>query len=124
MIWNNSKRAFLARMLILIILACHGAYGINHHHVYETALSHEVGEAVPSGDPYHQAGEQATDTGYFTYFMTLLTLLAGLYLFAAKRYSTIPPDSRRHYAYPSRIRNRLLRLPTRSSTHILQVYRL
>lgn len=128
MIWDAPKRGLLASLLVMIILACHGAYGVNHHYLCEeTAFSSASAASAATasgGDLQLPAGEKTAGNGYFTYFMTLLSLLVGLYFLASRGRSVVLRACSRWPVRAAGLRDLASSLPARSSPPILQVYRL
>lgn len=125
MIWDAPKRGLLASLLVMIILACHGAYGVNHHYLCEETASSAASTATaPGSDSPLPSGEKAAGNGYFTYFMTLLSLLVGLCFLASRGRSVLPRACTRWPVRAAGVRDLALELPVRSSPPILQVYRL
>lgn len=124
MIWNAPRRELSALLLIAIILACHGAYGINHHHIVETAVPSIAVEAEPDYNSTSSSEEHASDTAYFTYFMALFALLATLFPLVARKYSLPLRDIERAPSRMSGIQRPLLQLPPRPSSPVLQIFRL
>ncbi len=124
MIWNAPRREFFAVLLVALLLACHGAYGINHHYLAETMMPPGVADSNHS--PVAAADEQASDSNavYFTYFMALFALLAILFSLAAKKNAMVLRDIERASSRIPGIQRRLLQLPPRTSSAVLQIFKL
>lgn len=122
MIRNAPRREFFAMLLVALILACHGAYGINHHYLAETIMPPSAADSGHS--PVAAADEQASDAVYFTYFMALFALLATLFSLAAKKNAMVLRDIERASSRIPGIQRRLLQLPPRPSSAVLQIFKL
>lgn len=121
MIRNAPRRELFAMLLVALILACHGAYGINHHYLAETVTPHGVADSDHSPVA---ADEQVSDAVYFTYFMALFVLLATLFSLAAKKRVVLLRDIERTSSRIPGIQRRLLQLSPRPSSTVLQIFKL
>lgn len=124
MIFKPINRELLASLLVMVILVCHGAYGVNHQYVCEILVPQHSGEAASQGlQAAASGGEQESGAGHLSFLMTFFSVLAAA-LYLRLRGAPLPYATPLKLTFRERLPNIGLYLPRLSSPSVLQVFRL
>lgn len=122
MIFKPINRELLASLLVMVILVCHGAYGVNHQYVCETLSPQHSGEAADS-QAAASGGEQESGAGHLTFLMAFFSFLAAA-LYLRLRGAPLPYATPLKLTFRERLPSIERHLPRLSSPPVLQVFRL
>lgn len=125
LIFKPTNRELLASLLVMVILVCHGAYGVNHQYVCETLVPQHSGEAAsPESQTSGSGVEQpAAAAGHLSLLMTFFSLLAAA-LYTRLRGVPVPYATPSKFTFRERLPDIGLHPPRLSSPPVLQVFRL
>ncbi len=124
MIFKPINRELLASLLVMVILVCHGAYGVNHQYVCETLVpQHSGGAASPGSQAAASGGEQESGAGHLSFLMTFFSMLAAA-LYLRLRGVPLPHATPLKLTFRQCLPGIGLCLPRLSSPPVLQVFRL
>jgi phosphohistidine phosphatase SixA len=125
LIFKPTNRELLASLLVMVILVCHGAYGVNHQYVCETLAPQHSGETVSHGSSQAPAsgGEQEPGAGHLSYLMALFSVLAAA-LYLRLRGVPLPRATLLKLTFRERLPDIERHLPQLTSPPVLQVFRL
>lgn len=124
MIFKPTNRELLASLLVMVILVCHGAYGVNHQYVCETLVPQHSGEtATPHSQAPASGGEQEPGAGHLSYLMAFFSFLAAA-LYLRLRGVPLPRATLLKLTFRERLPDIERHLPQLTSPPVLQVFRL
>lgn len=117
------NRALMASLLVMVILACHGAYGVNHQYVCEILVPQHSGEAAFPGSqtPASSGEQQELGVEHLSFLMALFSALAAAFYSRMRRVPSLYAPLKLAFKQnlPSRERH-----PPQFSPPVLQVFRL
>jgi hypothetical protein len=123
-IFKPINRELLASLLVMAILVCHGAYGVNHHYVFESFSPQHSGEsASPGSQAPASGGEREAGAGHLSYLMAFFSILAAA-LYLRLRGVPLSRATLLKLTFTEHIPGIERHLPQLTSPPVLQVFRL
>lgn len=125
LIFKPTNRELLASLLVMVILLCHGAYGVNHPYVSDILIPHHSGEVGSQGSQATTSGGEQQEAGaeHISFLMALFSVLAAV-LYLRQRGAPLPYATRLKLASGRWLPSLAPRLPQPTSPPVLQVFRL
>lgn len=122
--FKPNNRALMASLLVMVILACHGAYGVNHQYVCEVLAPQHSGEsAFPGSQALASSGEQQEPgVEHLSFLMALFSALVAAFYSRMRRVPSLYASLK--LAFKQNLPSVGRHPPHLSSPPVLQVFRL